>query len=235
MKLKMNVVKSLCLRAFKLSSNCHHTSIKEKLKTILRNNQYPALFVNSLLNCTLHQSIKTKDNKENKTNKIFCSIPYAKCMSEELKKIIRSKEYNIAYRYCNKLEKMFTNLKSRILSTLKSKIVYKITCNECPAFYYGQSKRYLGTRINEHRKAIRRYIKSDKQINNKTALTKHSINEGHLFNFEDVRIMNIEPNLNKRMLREMICIVQDKNCIHDRMDIEGLSHIYHYILKYQTK
>jgi len=29
--------------------------------------------------------------------------------------------------------------------------VYKINCNDCSASYVGQTKRQLGTRINEHR------------------------------------------------------------------------------------
>jgi len=64
----------------------------------------------------------------------------------------------LAYIGLNKLNTFIRAQKDKLLSLLHSNIkliVYKTNCKNCDASYVGQTKRFLKTRINEHRSHIK--------------------------------------------------------------------------------
>ena len=44
----------------------------------------------------------------------------------------------------------FFSLKDKIPNSLRSRVVYKFTCNSCNAIYVGQTSRYFDARVKEH-------------------------------------------------------------------------------------
>ena len=53
--------------------------------------------------------------------------------------------------------------------------VYKLTCNDCPTAYIGQTGRKLEIRVREHEAAFR------KKIPEKSNFAAHLLNAGHSF------------------------------------------------------
>ena len=65
---------------------------------------------------------------------------------------------------------------------------------------------------------------------NKTALTNHSSEKKHQFDFEGTKIIKTESNTRKREFLEMIEIQKSKNTITAKTDTKYLSKIYHNII-----
>lgn len=96
-----------------------------------------------------------------------------------------------------------------------SNIVYKIPCKGCNSCYVGQIRQYLKTRCSQHKQDCN-YENRD---NPKTGLAKHHFQEGHIFDFEAVSVINHKLIYQKRLFLEMSHIqrttrdVQDLNII----------------------
>ncbi|KAK9880850.1 hypothetical protein WA026_013175 [Henosepilachna vigintioctopunctata] len=93
---------------------------------------------------------------------------------KEIKTICTNKR-NIKSRLVNNKEKTNVEDKSGI---------YKIFCNECPAFYIGQTGRKIKTRVDEHKRSI---------LYNaciKTGFSEHCINSNHFIDFEKTKCLH---------------------------------------------
>ena len=53
------------------------------------------------------------------------------------------------------LRKLPCKLKDRVATKDKSNIVYEIDCSYCKAVYFGESRRSLKSRYNEHKRSAR--------------------------------------------------------------------------------
>ena len=67
---------------------------------------------------------------------------------------------------------------------------------QSPATYIGERKRALETRINEHKK----------DLGKKSVVAAHAIDNVHEIKWKDVKILDKEPNYNKRIISEMLHI-----------------------------
>ena len=77
----------------------------------------------------------------------------------------------------------------------------------------------------EHARSIKNYN------TNSTALVKHAYKFKHSFDFKEVKILEHEQNLKKRLCLEMIHIKNNNNSINFRTYIENLSDIYFNIIQ----
>lgn len=84
---------------------------------------------------------------------------------------------------------------------------------------YGQTKQYLQNRIHGH-----------KNSSQPTALIKHAKQFNHNFNFQNTKILNFEQNQKAREILEMVQIKRNPNSVNDRVEIAGLSKIYHNLI-----
>lgn len=62
------------------------------------------------------------------------------------------------------------------------------------------------------------------------ALSQHSLNLGHRFNFENVKVLDREPGYHGRMFLEMYYIKTTENTVNFKTDLENLSSIYSFII-----
>ena len=99
-------------------------------------------------------------------------------------------------------------------------IVYQINCNNCPATYIGTSKRFLKKRKDEH-------IRDVKNVNERSALVQHIAEwHNHTFDFDNIRILDVENNKIKREFSEMLNIYLHPNTINRMEDINNLKQNY---------
>ena len=59
-----------------------------------------------------------------------------------------------------------------------------------------------------------------------TMLANHSTNIKHNFDFSNPKILDNEHNLEKRLILEMVEILNNKNSINKRSDIDCFSNVY---------
>ena len=127
-----------------------------KAKDILRNNQYPPSYFEPIIKKTLNTVISPSEAAENEDEKEkeeckMLFIQYRGKVSEKfelaLKKI--NAPCKIIYTI-RKIKTVLPTLKSVVSKSLKSGIVYQITCSRCQSCYVGQTSRHLQTRIREH-------------------------------------------------------------------------------------
>lgn len=70
-----------------------------------------------------------------------------------------------------------------------------INCRDCDATYVGQTKRQLKTRIKEHKYNIK--LESSKL----SVISERMVQQNYSFDWESCKILDIEPNCNKRYQR----------------------------------
>jgi len=103
-------------------------------------------------------------------------------------------------------------------------VVYKIYCKDCDVSYVGQTKRQLRTRVKEHRNNI----KLDESKH--SVISEHMLSCNHSFDWNQVRILDTEPNYNKRLISEMLHIKEQSNSINSQTDTEFLDDAYFSLL-----
>ena len=93
----------------------------------------------------------------------------------------------------------------------------------CDASYVGQTGILLGTRVKEHRAHINRRSAQS------SVITDHRLLD-HDFDWENVRILDEEPILGKKLLSEMLFIKRQTNGLNSQIDTECLQHAYATII-----
>ncbi|KAL3275607.1 hypothetical protein HHI36_020360, partial [Cryptolaemus montrouzieri] len=86
----------------------------------------------------------------------------------------------------------------------------------CDGIYVGQTRRWLDTRIGEHKKDCR-----DEE--EKCGLSKHAIQTGHRMKFEEVEILLTEKNDNGKMFLEAAKIGEFYDSINVQTDLRSIS------------
>jgi len=173
-------------------------------------------------------NIQTNKDKTNKLTKNYVSIPYIKGFTENIKKTFKDydiKEIKIASKPINKInDQIFSKLKDKIPEDKQTCLVYQINCTDCNKIYIGQTKQYIKNRINQHKSNTTSKIKAQ---NEKTALSKHSTQLNHKFNFNQFKILEKEANRKKREFKESLHIsLNNHNTINDKTDMKNLNLIY---------
>lgn len=221
MSQKKSVIMGLADRAMNLSDTIYKKAAIKKAKDILIKNSYPIKLINSIFTSRSKKlnnntvPLQTKKKLDN-----YVSLPYIQDLSEKLQKLLQKHNINVCHKGYNLLKQNFSSLKSKTHKSKKTHTIYQVSCNDCPSVYIGQSSQYLQNRLNGHR--------YDKK--NKTALSNHELALSHKFNFQETKILKIEPNQRKREFLEMIYIKKNENAINDKTDIKNLSKIYHNLL-----
>jgi len=162
--------------------------------------------------------MKGNDRESIEKNKFF--------ITETVKDIITNPDIKVGFHCLNRL-----NSFNRFIKPHKDKntdecsnVVYKLSCKDCDASYIGQTKRQLKTRIKEHKSNI-------KLDPNKISVISEHINSfNHSFNWDNIKILDVEHNYFKRLTSEIIHIKEQKTGINLQTDSELLNEEYTTIL-----
>ena len=83
--------------------------------------------------------------------KISINLPYVEGTSEILRLILRSHKIRSTFYTRSTLRKLFCKQKDRE----NKNIVYEIDCSNCETIYFCESKRFLKSRSDEHKRSVR--------------------------------------------------------------------------------
>jgi len=157
------------------------------------------------------------DVTHNETIKYF-AIPYARNISEITSSLINKSNLKVEFRSINKINN-FRVHKDRTEQTHIKNMVYRIHCKDCDVSYVGQTRRQLRTKVKEHRNNIK--------LEEHSVVLKHMLSCNHSFDWNHrYRILDTEPNYNKRLISEMLHIKEQSNSINSQKDTEFLDDAY---------
>ena len=219
---KINVANGIADRAIALSSPQFRPQAIQKAKECLKLNNFPHPSITNIFKKRTYKfyNLNSANLNSTKTKTRYIPIPYTPTLSENISKILKKHEFTSAHTNHHNLKHLYTKLKSKTPTLDNTHIVYKISCNNCPATYIGQTKQHLKDRLYQH----------EHYKTNKTAVTKHNEQTGHKFNFTDPKILAKETRLKPRLILETINIKKEKHAINDQLDSTNLSDIYNTIL-----
>lgn len=221
---KNSVIIGLADRAIHLTSPNYRPNALNKVRTILKNNNFPEKRINRIIKQRTYKFYNKNLKKTKKTNdetKKHIAMPYTNNLSEKIKYILGKHNIIVCHKGHNLSNQLFTTLKSKTPHKKKSNVVYSIPCSNCPKKYIGMTTQHLNNRLNGHKY----------QKNASTALHKHENETKHIFNFADTQILDHDKNYHKLIFKEMIHIKKEQNCVNNKKDIDNLSQIYFNLLK----
>ena len=128
----------------------------EEAKTIWEKNQNPPSFYNPIVRKVLDKlnaNVTTSSvGQKSKAEKSFLLLKYQGDLSEKLVKRVRNTNVQVIY-ITTKLKTVLPSLKEKIPESLRSRVIYQLTCSGCKACYVGMTTRHLQTRTREHLKS----------------------------------------------------------------------------------
>lgn len=145
----------------------------------------------------------------------FASLSYVDGISETIAKYFRNWfNYNISFKTRNNLSTFIKNNKDRTNKDNKSG-VYKLTCNDCPMVYVGQTGRSFKKRIQEHQRSYR--------LDSTHSTYANHLNElGHSFN-NNYEIIHVENKSSRLTLLESLEINRynaRKILLNEQIDVD---------------
>lgn len=158
MQYKRSVVSGFVYRIHNACSSWQyfHSSLV-KAKHILDNNQYPSNFYEPIIRDSLEKIIcnsseeSTSDNDGEEEAKHLVFLQYrGKPCEDYVRSLRRLGAPCKVVLTLRKLKTVMPSLKVDVEKSLKSRVVYNLTCSRCQARYVGQTDRHLLTRFKEH-------------------------------------------------------------------------------------
>lgn len=225
---KLGVVRTLMHRADTLiADDTLRKEEKEKVKTALRACGYPewALKEGDLKG---KKEKKKEAPEDGKKPKGYVVIPYAKGISERLRRVYRKHGISMYSKAGLTLRNCLVRPKDPVEAKEQCGVVYECACDECGQIYVGETGRSLGERASEHQTSI-------ESSDWKSALSQHQEQTGHLVNHthqvqDKIKIIDKEPRDLSREIVEAIHIRLRKATIN-RTEGYNLPDVYLPILK----
>ncbi|XP_017466333.1 PREDICTED: uncharacterized protein LOC108359145 [Rhagoletis zephyria] len=229
----INTAMGCIRRMLRITDDTYHTEIKNEIKILLKNNDFPDNIIKTLLR---RYAIENNHDKL-ETTKIFKSVAYVPKLSERLVKsdCYNTEDIKIAHKPTNTLKYMFNKTKTKIPPLEKSNVVYQIPCNgkenePCDSIYVGTTKGKLKSRLSQHKSD---YKYCHQNNNQKTALMAHCTKNSHTPNFDRAIVLQQEQHYSKRFTLEMLHIINTptNNRMNYKSDVDANSaHLYRHLL-----
>lgn len=238
---KLNTARNFVNRVLTLSSEKFHEDNVKQVRTILSLNNYPAHIINQIVRSELEkvtataddnrQILQTSNAEKREKRTVYKRMPYVKCVSDRITKVIRSylPEITTAFRSLKRVGGVFTKLKDKIPNTKRTNVIYKIPCKGnmntgemCKFSYVGQTKQYLGKRIQNHMCDLRKV--NDNALH-KTALMDHFLTLNHYPDFAATSVLGTQQHYSRRLTLESLHIYTE-DTINIREDTDNISSVY---------
>jgi hypothetical protein len=214
---KIGLIKCLAERIWRICSDQERRLAElEKLKTILRKNNYPeevvelsiAKFLES--KATPQPPTVTQDEKVTR----FLKLPYVsrKCedyafrLKQLVSKNFQQVEFNVAFQIPLTIGNMFPFKDNIKLAHERSLVVYRLSCSTCKADYIGKTERILCHRLKEHasKASSACYLHTQEYPGhsidyNRVEILDTASSDRKLRIKENMHILDKEPVLNKQL------------------------------------
>ena len=167
-------------------------------------------------------------------------IPFVEGLTDKATRIFRKHGISTAVKPHTTLRKMLVHPKDKRDPLTTTDCVYELPCSNCKSSYIGETGRRISTRLSEHKRetekleAEKKRTSSRKQSlseQSRSAVADHAVQNNHIINWQDAKVLCKECNTRSRHIREAIWI--RKRAPHTMNRDEGahfLSHVYDPLL-----
>jgi len=226
---KRGTMFSLIDRVIRLSHPQAHKNNFNIVINILLENGYPLNLIFSTIRRRLKSysyNIHSRDNQKEKVTSLpFFVIPYVSHIADKFIQYFKNISFStLAFSCYNNLKNFIKVHKDVLPTSSRSNVVYQINCLDCEASYVGQTKRCFKVRLSEHRNHIKR------NTTHNSVITEHKLEFKHEFDWENIKILDEERILNKRLISEMIYIKKQQQGLNAQSDTILLDPIYNELL-----
>ncbi|XP_072014982.1 uncharacterized protein [Amphiura filiformis] len=203
---KLGVMRTLLDRKNKLVTEDQDKVEEEKhIKDALQKCGYPAWSVEKVKNqMAKPKPVKKRTKKSDATkSKGLVVIPYVEGVSERISRVFKS--YNIATAmkpHCT-LRNLLVHPKDKREPHNSTDVIYSIPCGNCDLSYIGETGRKFGKRLDEHKTEAekigdniktRATRKASQSVVHKSAITDHVVENNHVIDWKEARIVGKESN-----------------------------------------
>lgn len=231
---KLNTARNFISRVLTLSSQKFHGKNKISITDMLTRNNYPPPVIRKLITRCMHtRNTHTEHTENTNTNTkptIYRRVTYVRGVSEKIEKVVKAftTGTKLAYSSYKCLRNVHSKLKDPVPKLKRSNLIYRIPClgdgngTACNQSYVGQTKQYLGSRLQNHKRDLRKV--SDPAIP-KTALMDHFGTLDHYPDFSGVEVLATQRNLSKRLTTEALHIYTH-DTYNIKRDTDDLAPVY---------
>ena len=199
---KRNTTIALFDRAIKLTNTQDRPEAIKMACDMLRRNNYPQWFIRKTLKQRVNNHYNSAQRETGADEGVMhVSTPYVPGLSEKLAKVLRENNRVLASKPKFKIKNViFSKLKDPIPKMKQKNIVYEVPCGTRDnKVYIGQTGRCLDVRLSEHKN-------DTKKKDARTGLSLHTQVEGHIFDFNNTKILEHIDNKETRLTAEMFHI-----------------------------
>ena len=195
------------------------------LSDIFRKNQYPQHFFDRCTRIFLNRKQNPKSGDRVEKQKLIISLPFVGKYSNDLKRklsALASLHFTSDFRICvvwkstRKLHTFFS-FKDKLPMHLRSKILYRFTCDGCNSIYLGKTKRHFLVRAYEHLglsyKTGKRFAYNPDNSNNTTVLNHINQSNQCKGNLDSFEIIGSARNDFFLRIKESLLIKKIKPCL----------------------
>lgn len=138
---KRNVASAITDRAITFTDPEERLQSIEVVKSLLHENGYPKEFVDEILKDRVNKFYNGK-NKDDNTKKLrYIATSYVPGLWERLNKTMREYNMTLGCQASNNIGNVYSRTKYPMPVDMKSKVVYRIDCMDCPATKHRVGKR----------------------------------------------------------------------------------------------
>ena len=224
MEYKKGLVSTLLFRLYSVCANWSIFSLElSKLKNILIANGYPLTFIEERLRIFLDKIHQPKNTKEAQdSNLLQITLPFLGKMSlkikREITKAIRTNIPSCRLRVVFTSKRRIANFfsfKDPIPVSIQSHLVYKVTCDDCNAIYYGLTDRHYKVRSYDH---MGKSIRTEKPIVGiKTAMKDHCTECQHHITNDSFSIIARSSDAFHLKIKESLLIKRDRPFLNNNV------------------
>jgi hypothetical protein len=191
------VVSSLVRRALLIPST-EELRLQE-LKTVvqvLQSNGYPLRFIHSCINKVKNNLRVHADAEPPACTPVRRVVTqYLPGVSERISRSIRKFSLQPVFVPGRRLRSFMPLVKDSVSDSEVAGVVYGVPCQNCNVEYVGETKRKLSTRLKEHMSDVKHFRRS-------TALSEHSVDTEHRFDFNSARVLHRATGYQQRTFVE---------------------------------
>lgn len=223
---KRNVATAITDRAIAFTNPNDRPKSIENVRKLLHENGYPKDFVNEVISARVNKFYNGNATDQTTKRLRYIATPYVPGLSERINKTMKEYEMALGCKSENNIGKLFSRTKCPVPKSMKSKVVYRVDCKDCPAKYPGNTKQRLVNRMAKHKSDIKKG-----KLTETTGLTMHAVREKHSFDFDNVKILDHIQNYHQRNIAEKMHICNTKNTVNLLNDTNGLHESYVNLFK----
>ena len=160
---------------------------------------------------------RTNRTPPNRPTKGAISMPYIQGLTEPLTRYMRAQGVMVHQKPLSKLRDLLVAPKDPVDTLDKTGVVYHIPCGDCDSRYVGETSRSLRARLKEHTRTS-------------SPVGAHAQELQHTINFDQVKILDTDPDWFTRGVREAIYITTHQSDLNRDRGRHTLPRIYNTII-----